>query len=231
MTGGLLGRSQLGTFQLGLPGDSTATLTVAATSQVVLAGLAYQQMPSRSGLVVTAVASATRTVHASAFNVATIAGYFLTERVTPTTGRVVATISARADGFVPCHLGRLQRGDRVLLFCRTVAVPDFAPVAVILNAEGQTVLAQEIASWRRSRTRFGRVLRIDQRFDLGKYTVSYQYTVDGVPYRAEDSLEVVAGGDSGGEVLALYTLERPKSRLVLAQLGCGRLTRGRNPTL
>jgi hypothetical protein len=229
--GGELRRSQLGAFLLGQPEATAAVPVVAATSRVTLAALAYREMPSRSGLVVTAVAAATRDARVSAFNVAAIAGYFQAERVTPTTGRVAATIGARANGFVPCHLGRLRRGDRVLLFCKTTDVPDFAPVAVVMNAAGDVVLAREIASWRRSRTRFGGVQRIDQRFDLGTYTVSYQYTVDGVPYRAEDGLEVVAGGDSGGEVLALYALERPKSRLVLAQLGCGRLTRGRNPTL
>jgi hypothetical protein len=234
---GLLGRSELGRFLLGAAGAGARSAS--ASSQVTL-GAAGSTLVSVRHLV-SAASSLTATAAASESSLraaAAISSSSFTASASASTARVhlaaastTIAVGGHGDAFRVFDIGRLRRGDRVTLFVATVAVPDAAPVAVVLDPSGAAVLAQELPSWRRSRTRFCAPLRIDRRFELGRYTVAYRYTVGGLPVSAQDTFDVVPGGDSGGEVIALYVLDRTKSRLVIAQLGCGRLARGQNPTI
>ena len=66
---------------------------------------------------------------------------------------------------------------------------------------------------------------------LGTYSVSTAYAIGGVPATQASTFQVVAGGDSGGEIISLFEYDRPEGRYVLAQLGSGRLVQGRDPYL
>jgi hypothetical protein len=228
-----------------------ASRPASAASGFTFSGPAIGVAGAVSRVTVSASASASRNVHATAVTVAALGAGLATTRdlrigghdsilldcgstavrCVPVEARSGLLLGQDGDAFKVFDIGRLRRGDRATLFVETVAVPDFAPVAVVLNPAGDTIAAVELPSWKKSRVRFCAPLRIDQRFDLGRYTVTYRYTVGGVPVIAQDVLDVVPGGDSGGEVISLYALDRTKSRLVIAQLGCGRLARGKNPTI
>jgi hypothetical protein len=61
--------------------------------------------------------------------------------------------------------------------------------------------------------------------------VYFYFTLAGVAYSASGSFDVVAGGDSGGRVMSLHSVDRPEARGLIAQVSSGRLVLGSNPTL
>jgi hypothetical protein len=126
---------------------------------------------------------------------------------------------------------RYQRGTVLPLALLTAGVPDHAPVAVILGPDGRSVLSAEMYSVGAAAQAFRADAFLDSLFALGVHWVVYSYTVGGVPLEATDTFEIVSGGDSGGDVIALYGLEQPEQPCVVAQLGCGRLVLGRRPAL
>jgi hypothetical protein len=74
-------------------------------------------------------------------------------------------------------------------------------------------------------------LRLPGGIALGTYQVTFSYSVGGVSGSASEQFDVIPGGDSGGEVISLYSHDRPEARYVLAQIGAGKLVQGRNPHL
>lgn len=67
---------------------------------------------------------------------------------------------------------------------------------------------------------------------LGTYTVTITFaTTIGGSATVDQTFDVVAGGDSGGQVISLYSYDRPEASFVLAQLSSGKLVQGRNPHL
>jgi hypothetical protein len=129
-------------------------------------------------------------------------------------------------------LGRYRRGDKLTLHCATPSVPDHAPIAVILDQSNYPVAALSLPKADASRKAFELQVFVGDGFALGSYSVSYQFSVGGVPGNVPgDSFTVIAGGDSGGEVISLYSCDRPEARFVIAQLNSGRLVRGRNPSI
>lgn len=128
-------------------------------------------------------------------------------------------------------LGRCRRGDKVMLSCSVPSVPDHAPIAVVLNSDSHVVATIALPKIGPSRKLFGMSVFIGTAFIVGNYLVSYQFSVGGnsgsVP---DDRFAVVPGGDSGGDVISLYSFDRPEARFVVAQLSSGRLAQGRNPS-
>lgn len=127
------------------------------------------------------------------------------------------------------YLGRFRRGDKVPLSCSLASVPDSAPVTVILDEDSATLAAFLLPRSGVTRTEFGLAYRLGESAALGRFQVSHQASVAGVTTTRYQSFDVVAGGDSGGEVIALYSFERPDAVRVVAQLGGGRMVRGDNP--
>lgn len=139
----------------------------------------------------------------------------------------VVTLSASAVSVG--SLGRFQRGQKVPLAVACPAAPDAAPVATItLNNAPVATIALPMAG---DTLHFGLSYRIGSAFVLGTYRVAYAYAIGGVPSAAIDEFDVVAGGDSMGEVISMFWYGRPEASYVVAQLGGGRLVQGRNPHL
>jgi hypothetical protein len=127
-------------------------------------------------------------------------------------------------------MDRCQRGDIVRLSLDLGRMPDFPPVVVIIAPDYSVVVGSEMWNdW--PTTAFHADVRIGSRFDTGTHTARYIYTLDGEELLREETFDVVPGGDSGGGVISMYTLDRTESRCVVAQLACGRLVLGRSPSV
>lgn len=76
---------------------------------------------------------------------------------------------------------------------------------------------------------FGEALRVGAGTGLGKFFVVYRFRAGASPGLATASFTVVGGGDAGGGVISLYSLDRPEASYVLGQLAGGSLVQGQNP--
>lgn len=136
--------------------------------------------------------------------------------------------------------GRFQTGDSIGLVVGTVdggdrpVEPDAAPVATIRDPDGAPVAAVPLPRLGRDPTVFGMNYFLGLRFaTLGTYSVAYAWdygegTASGA---AADAFELIAGGDSGGAVIAMSHIDRPEAGYVVAQLASGKLVQGRDPRL
>jgi hypothetical protein len=221
-----------------------------ATAAIVLAGdateLRTQRFPvdGAAALVVTATADSgvDRPEAAADSFVVVAAGSVELEPAPPrdrtgdAEGRPAFLVGPAADAVIVrdrfAELGRFRRGDRVVLDVTLPAVPDGPPVAVVLTPDSQVMGAYFLPIADGTHIRFALPLRVDRRYGLGTYRVSYQFQVGGEPGAVRDAeFSVIPGGDPGGEVIALYAVDRPEARLVLAHLDSGRLVVGRNPSI
>lgn len=122
-------------------------------------------------------------------------------------------------------LGRFRYGDPVTVAFTPASKPDDVPVAAV-SPHGITL---PVTPDRRRPGRFAATLRHAAPQALGTVTCAVTYTSAGSPVTLAFTWELVAGGDSGGEVVALYAAEPPEGRFVLAQLGSGRIAQGDDP--
>jgi hypothetical protein len=128
------------------------------------------------------------------------------------------------------YLGRFTRGQKITLSAEYPSTPDAAPAATVRDPDDISV-GTFLLPMRGGLQNFAITLRIGDWMTLGRYSVTYSFSLSGVPGTASDSFDLVAGGDSGGEVISLFSYDRPEGRYVLAQLGSGKLMQGRNPHL
>jgi hypothetical protein len=132
--------------------------------------------------------------------------------------------------------GRYQRGDAVPLGVATTAgegvptSPDAAPLATIAGPDGGVVATVRLPM-AGDDTHFGAAWVPGVDVALGNYSVTYTYQVAGVPGESTAAFEVIPGGDPGGAVVAMASVERPLARYIVAQLASGRLVQGTNPRL
>lgn len=137
------------------------------------------------------------------------------------------------------YLGRYQVGQEVPLILwvrnqdRTPSFPDDVPLARVVDSSGSHIASVKMPVVDRYTVTglFQAYLPLSTEYAVGKYTVEYQYRVSGYSGLLLATFEVVPGGDVGGSVISLYTVERPEARYVVAQLDTGRLVAGRNPTI
>jgi hypothetical protein len=128
-------------------------------------------------------------------------------------------------------LGRVQRGNYIALRLAATSQPDSLPTATIRDP-GNSILdtvtmfieGDDFLGW-------SAIVWLGGGLALGTYQATYLYSVDGSPFTTTDQFEVVAGGDSGGKVISLFSYTRPEGSYVLAQLESGRLVQGKNPHL
>lgn len=140
---------------------------------------------------------------------------------------VIATIQAPTR---VAHLGKYQRGQKVLLLTPSLsAMPAACPMATITGPNFSET--REVGLLDRFSRVFLLQLFLGQSFDLGTYTVDFRAVVGGSPWTYRVTFDVIAGGDSGGNVISLHVAPRPEATYVLAQLSSGRLVQGKNPSV
>lgn len=135
------------------------------------------------------------------------------------------------------HLGRKQLGEEVplTLLCRNSsgvpADPDACPKVDVYSASGKVVSGRSIPILDPAGTTglFGGRIYLDGTFSAGEHLVVYRYDSGGTRRQEVDHFEVVAGGDSSGQVIALFNYERPHANHLVQQRTSGRLYKGKNP--
>jgi hypothetical protein len=128
-------------------------------------------------------------------------------------------------------LGRVRRGDWIPLSFTLPSLPDSIPVAVILNSDSAQMAALMVPAINPTGTIFSLLFQITSAFSVSNYQVFYSSVVAGQSVMQRAQFEVVAGGDSGGAVIALYSVDRQEVRSIVAQLDSGVLVLGRSPTV
>lgn len=130
---------------------------------------------------------------------------------------------------------RYQRGQQIPIALVIPSRSDSLPTATITdpsNALLGTVLALPfLPGYIPASFTYSTTIRLPGGAELGTYQVSFAYTVAGVPLSSTYEFDAVAGGDSGGEVIAMFDYSRPEARYLLVQLATGKLVQGRNPHL
>lgn len=127
------------------------------------------------------------------------------------------------------YLGRFRRGDSVPLGFSTPVIPDAPPIAIVLDSNSAQVYAAMMPAFDRSRLSFTSDLFIGLAFSPGSFQVYYHSVINGTATLQHGSFDVVSGGDSGGAILSMYSLDRSEVMCVIAQLEDGHLVLGRNP--
>jgi hypothetical protein len=134
------------------------------------------------------------------------------------------------------YLGQFQQGQTINLMLRATAyqgriiVPDDYPVAKIYK-DAALIATVQLPVVDEANSVFSLPLFLGLPFDLGRYIVSYRYSVGGFIGARVDYFEVIPGGDPGGTVISMFSYDRPEAGYVLSQLSCGKLISGRNPRI
>jgi hypothetical protein len=127
------------------------------------------------------------------------------------------------------YLGRMRQGSlcHFAVFTGPVGLLDSEPVASFYADDG--TLAAQVPATRLDGVAFRVQTRIDERFGVGRFRLEVRWSVRGQEYAELDYLEVVAGGDAAGTVIALDCRDRPEATYLLAQTDSGLVFQGRNP--
>ncbi len=129
------------------------------------------------------------------------------------------------DDGEPLDLGRFRVGEFVRFALN--AETDAAPVGNLYDEDGHLIGRVQMSP-AVGGGMVGSVF-LTGSFSLGEYEVSLPYYVNGVVSLTRYTFRVVAGGDSGGNVLSLYSARRPDCTRVLAHLASGRIVQGNRP--
>lgn len=136
------------------------------------------------------------------------------------------------------YLGRHQLGSRISLAIQCVnasgvpSLPDNPPLsrvfstsALIQSKEMPIVDRYVVTGY------FVLPLFLGTAFSAGHYTVEYLYRVGSDYGVAEDSFEVIAGGNVAGQVMNMYFYHRPHADFIVSGMDTGIIFPGRNPTV
>lgn len=134
--------------------------------------------------------------------------------------------------------GRVQLGEHIALgvLCLdasdTPTAPDAAPLLEIFSGTAK-VLAKTIPALDRFGTTglFQIQQFLDERFAAGQYKAIYRWDIGSYEGMAEDTFEVVAGGNADGQIIAMHYYKRPHADFIVSQLNSGKLVKGRNPRI
>jgi hypothetical protein len=130
---------------------------------------------------------------------------------------------------VVTDLGRFRRGDWVPLGFHLNQLPDYVPVVVILDANNTQVASAMMPSLTPDGLTYFLPYQVGLALSVGNFSVFYHYVISGQSTLQLATFEVVPGGDSGGAVISMYSVDRPEVRSLVAQLDSGVLVLGRSP--
>ena len=111
---------------------------------------------------------------------------------------------------------RKQLGDEIELSVRctdsngTATAPTAAPVLTVYDSAGTLVLTRSLPPQAKGKTtgRFLLNLFLGSSFAAGSYFANYDYAISGTDYALEESFDIVAGGNSAGQYIALHFVEQ-----------------------
>lgn len=137
-------------------------------------------------------------------------------------------------------LGKFQLGEWLPLSLvthnasGTPTLPDAAPTAKIVDSSGTTVdtINMPIGKSKAFITAgFEHIHRLDSDYSAGVYMIFYRWATGSGAFSGAQSqqFEIVAGGDSDGNVMGMTWMPKPQSADVVYQLDGGGLRAGRNP--
>lgn len=128
-------------------------------------------------------------------------------------------------------LGRFRRGDWIPLKFTLQQIPDAIPIAVILDSNSDQIASLLMPACDAGRLTYSLPVQVSLSYSVGNFSVFYHYILAGTATLQQAAFEVVPGGDSGGSVISLYSIDRPEVRSIVAQLDSGVLVLGRSPTV
>lgn len=146
-------------------------------------------------------------------------------------GDVSDSASFSDEASAALYLGRYRRGDKVDLSLSLPSTPDAPPIAVVLDSDSTQIASMMMPAANQDRTNFALPLPVGLPYSVGSFSVYFHYTIAGTTSLKQVTFDVVSGGDSGGSVIALYSLDRVESRCIVAQLDSGALVLGKTPTV
>lgn len=135
-------------------------------------------------------------------------------------------------------IGRKQVGESIFLNvqCRSTSkvptAPDAAPTFRVYSEAAANVINGSLPPIERyaSTGYFGYMLRLSSLFAVGRYFVRYQYAIStAIRVPAIDFFEVLAGGNSTGQVISMSYLDRPDLNdflLIQTDSGATQIKRG-----
>lgn len=136
-----------------------------------------------------------------------------------------ATVVGSSDRYV----GRFRRGDTLLASFVLSSVADCVPHAYVVDDGGFISNRFLFLSPDGSGTKFESSIFIDGEYEVGLYTVEFYATINGEPVVMEFDFDVVEGGDAGGAVISMHSVDRPEVRSLVVQLEGGQLVLGKGP--
>lgn len=136
------------------------------------------------------------------------------------------------------YLGRFQLGTSIPLYLQCVdsagtrALPDNPP-QVKVRSTSSLVLTAEMPIHKRYLITglFLYPLFLGSSYTTGHYNVVYTYRVSSFYGIAEDTFEVVAGGNIDGQVMNMYFFHKPHADFVVYGTERGVIAQGRNPSV
>jgi hypothetical protein len=112
--------------------------------------------------------------------------------------------------------------------------PDAPPLARVYSSTvSQAVASHALPITDRKGTvgYFHYRMNLDSRFSVGYYTIKYDWVIAAVSHTRSEFLEVVPGGNQGGNGIAIHFFHQPNADYILMQTDTGALKRLRNPSV
>ena len=136
------------------------------------------------------------------------------------------------------YRGRYQLGQSIPLLLQCVnasgvpTVPDAAPTLEVWSssAKVQSLLIPVIDRYQVTGL-FTYTLFLDQSYAAGGYRAVFSWRSGTFRGLTVDHIEVLAGGDGRGAVIAMHYYLRPHARFLVQELNSGLLIKGRNPVV
>lgn len=115
---------------------------------------------------------------------------------------------------------------------KTPQAPDEAPLMFLYDANGTTIYGGRSVPSRdyplKTGLFEGRIF-LDERFEVGNYTLRVSWLVSGTEFSRTLCFEVIPASDGSGQVLSMYYFQKPNANYLVQGRDSGRIYKGKNP--
>lgn len=131
--------------------------------------------------------------------------------------------------------GRTQAGREIVLGLQTSdatspALPDACPLMDVYSGT-RHVVSKQIPIFDKETKYFQYPLFLGSVFTAGTCLVTYRWTVGSYEGYAEDTFEIVPGGNTDGQLISMFFYRKPQGDYLVRQLTAGVIKRGRGPKI